>query len=157
MCKLIDNIPGYSDDELIKLFHNALFGSRQTERAQAVVYTIGREWKKRGRSASSAKSKSWPEHGVLDVLGYNVGFAKGRCEKERRQLLAYVLTGELPFVHSRAYMADWGRPASAERVTKLRNCLCAFKDNIKSPKNCQKAMGEWQAVIAYLDSKGGAK
>lgn len=59
----------------------------------------------------------------LHTLGYIVGRIKGLPEKDRQTLLKSAFSGELPSIHSKAYMQGWGTPRSRARLRRMARHL----------------------------------
>ena len=52
---------------------------------------------------------------MLACVGYNVRW-QGWTASERRKLLEWIIDAELPCVNNQAFMAEWGEPASLDRL-----------------------------------------
>lgn len=94
-----------------------------------------------------------PETGLLKHMGYQVGLS-GLDEKQRRRILDSVMSMDLrpASARDRYYLAQWGRPSSAKRLSKMANCLASFassKKRVKS-KDYSAAIADWESDLAYL-------
>ena len=96
----------------------------------------------------------WYERGVLSFLGYKVG-QKGVREKARQEILDYAFHERLPNVNSSQYMEEWGKPATANRLKKLADCLATFARNAKRNQTAdiEQAVAEWEADLRYLECR----
>lgn len=95
-----------------------------------------------------------PATGILAALGYRVGQA-GAPLKQRRQILDFVFTEDLPPIDSAAYMRSWGEPNSGPRLQKLAESLAAFARNAKRREvdALKMAICHWQDDLQYLHDR----
>ena len=70
-----------------------------------------------------------PETGLLKIMGYTTGI-EGEPKEVRRDILEAVCRGPIPFVHSAAYMEEWGKDRKISRFTKLRNTLWGLRNRM---------------------------
>ena len=92
--------------------------------------------------------------GLLGYLGYRVGLS-GITEANRRDLLDFVYSANLPLVNSKRYMDEWGKPSSSKRLKKMAYALATFTKNQKkhdSSKYAQ-AIYDWESDLSYLKRK----
>jgi len=91
------------------------------------------------------------EDGLLSYYGYKVGI-KGLPELERHKILDAIFTLPLLLVNSEAYLREWGKPNSAERLQKLSRSLAAFARTAKGRTNgdFRKAIQDWESDLIYL-------
>ena len=98
------------------------------------------------------------ELGVLAAAGYHVG--RGGLDRERRRaILSWVFEAPvtaLPKVGDPAYLAEWGAPSSAQRFSKIANCLFAFAQNgLARPDQPREAIEDWEEDLQWFyDSYG---
>lgn len=96
--------------------------------------------------------------GVFTIVGYKVGNKSFSTNKRRpsnddhelRPYLVYLIDGTLPHIRSDAYMAQWGKAGSQQRVeTIARNIknLAASKRHLPS---MSLAVSHWDADVEYL-------
>ncbi|WP_447909501.1 hypothetical protein [Brevundimonas bullata] len=95
-----------------------------------------------------------PATGILAALGYRVGQA-GAPLKQRRQILDFTFTEDLPPIDSAAYMRSWGEPNSGPRLQKLAESLAAFARNAKRREvyALKTAILQWQDDLQYLHDR----
>ena len=89
--------------------------------------------------------------GLLGYLGYRVGLS-GISEANRRELLDFVFSANLPIVNSKEYMDDWGKPSSKKRLKKMAYSLATFTKNQKrhDPSKYAQAIKDWERDLAHL-------
>lgn len=92
--------------------------------------------------------------GLLRYMDYKVGI-NGYVEQDRREILERIFQETLPKVNSPAYMAEWGRPSSSNRLQKMADSIASFVRNAKrqSYNDMSMAIDEWESDLAYLKSK----
>lgn len=153
---VLKHIPTMSDNELTRLFTNALTSleeGKQPELANTVRMAVLAEWEKRLQQYKAGQYKAeTPEQGVLSRVGYRVG-NNGISQKLRQQRLDYVMSDILPAVGSPAYMAEWGEPGSLKRYKKLHRVLQVFISSANTLGNMDKAQKEWEEDLEYLELK----
>lgn len=156
--KIISKIPAMSDNELSKLFTNALeliHNKKMVKDAQEVLKAIQAEWSKRLDAYNDGKYKAeTPEKGVLKTLGYRVGNDGVGIEK-RRILIDYLLNQQLPPVGSPAHMAEWGEPSSKQRYRKAHRVIQVLKSSASTLGYMDKAEREWEEDLAYMEKTWG--
>lgn len=152
---IIERIPHLSDNEIARLFANALDQKEGPRNAQAiaVIEAIQAEWQRRHTEIVRGERKGeLPETGVLGTLGYHVGL-NGVPVGSRRKILDFVMTGQLPFVLSAAHMAEWGEPGSRIRHEKLHRTLSTLRQKLKKDGSTDKAENEYTLDLDYLASR----
>jgi hypothetical protein len=87
--------------------------------------------------------------GVLKLSGYAVGKA-GLPLANRRPILINIYTSDLSVRLSANELAEWGRPATAERLQKLANTLAALARNLKRRLPTSQAISDWESDLDYL-------
>lgn len=94
------------------------------------------------------------KEGLLSYLGYRVGNKGLRLDK-RRLILDKVFLCPLPMLDNAAYLADWGKPASATRLHKLAEAIAAFTRNAKRNYNAnmEKSIRDWESDLGYLKQR----
>lgn len=92
-----------------------------------------------------------PETGWLGHLGYSVR-SGGPGERARRAILVDALTASLPRrSFSEAYVLEWGRPGSRDRLRKLANTLAALCRNARRRSaDMDDPIARWEADLAWL-------
>jgi hypothetical protein len=91
-----------------------------------------------------------PSVGVLKHSGYTVG-KSGLDERERREVLRYVYSSQLPVVVSVSYMEEWGKPKSKERLQKMANSVATFCRNEKrKSRPSLLAISDWEDDLQWL-------
>lgn len=89
--------------------------------------------------------------GMLSFMGYEVGMKSLLEPAERRAILAYVYRGQLPFVNTVAYTAEWGEPGSVTRLYKLKRTISTFIENARRKRtNMDVAIAEWMADLDFI-------
>lgn len=153
---IIDKIPGMGDNDLMKLFKNALRlirEERMVKEAQDVTFAIQQEWGKRMELAKEKNYKAeTPEEGLLKTMGYKVG-NDAEPQHVRYQLLNYIITGQLPFVGSPAYMLEWGEPSTKERYRKLHRVIKILASSGARFDNMEKAVADWEDDLVWLEQQ----
>ena len=155
--RIFEDIPTYTDEQLLTLFHNAmtmLEEGRQTENAQKVLNALKDEWRIRAERAQERIIKPGaPKEGLLKKIGYKVG-NEGASEKKRRELLDFIVSADpLPFVWSPAYMAEWGPSKSKKRYAKLTTVIRSLAFGNQNLPNIEKAIIEWETDLEYLSER----
>jgi hypothetical protein len=144
-----------SYDDLLQLFLNAvglIVKQKQVEAAKRMITTIHNEWERRRKLGDAFIDFERPEMGMLAALGYRVGHTEGRPPQVRREILKYVLEGELPMVHSASYTAEWGEPGSSKRCRKLVRFLQNnIENNHQAKPGMKLAVKEWSEDLAWLE------
>ncbi len=94
------------------------------------------------------------QEGLLGFIGYRVG-RSGVTAQKRRAILEDVYLREIPPVHSREYMLQWGKPRTATRLKKLANVLASHTRLAKwnDPERLVTAISHWEADLEYLKRK----
>ncbi len=152
--KILQQIPRMDDNRLQKLFLNAqnmLLKNPSSDDASRVIGEIEKEWQRRLLAFHEGVYKaSSPEEGVLQAVGYKVG-NDGLPARQRRALLEYILTRQLPPVGSPAYMAEWGAANTKERYRKLHRVIRVLASRALTLGNMEKAACEWEEDLEFLD------
>lgn len=152
--KIISKIPAMSDNELSKLFTNALeliHNKKMVDSAQQVLEAIQIEWSKRLEAYKDGEYKAdTPEKGVLKTLGYRVG-NDGVSSEKRKMLIDYLLNEQLPPVGSPAHMAEWGEPSSKQRYRKAHRVIQVLKSSASTLGYMDKAAKEWAEDLDYME------
>ena len=171
----IRDLPARTDFQLIGIWENLVrevAGRTDAETPRALLEmraALESEWRARAGnraegdwfrwpnanvvySDGSLGPTGWPHEGVLAAVGYHVGIEYGRSEAERRWLLDHVFARTLPPIHSAAYLASWGLPASTDRLRKLAQAISTFARNAKHKQmsTLHLACEQWEADLAYL-------
>ena len=174
----VANLSRRSDSELLDIWKNVVRGINGRRDAAApgpllkMRDALEIEWELRAQRSSgeewfrwpttkvnigpgSLSAAGWPEEGVLAALGYHVGATAGRAEPERRWLLDHAFSRTLPAINSPAYMAEWGKPATAGRLKKLAHTLAAFLRNGKHRYSASWSLAcdQWDSDLEYLHGK----
>ena len=156
--KVISKIPAMSDNELSKLFTNALeliHNKKMVDSAQQVLEAIEVEWSKRLEAYKDGEYKAdTPEKGVLKTLGYRVG-NDGVSSEKRKMLIDYLLNEQLPPVGSPAHMAEWGEPSSKQRYRKAHRVIQVLKSSASTLGYMDKAAKEWAEDLDYMEKTWG--
>ena len=92
---------------------------------------------------------NWPQKGMLSHLGYHVG-ESGLYEDNRRNILDFTYTGELPNFNDQSYMDQWAKPRTSARLRKMAESIGAFCRNMKRNDPNSLAVKEWEADLEYL-------
>lgn len=153
---IVNKIPGMGDNDLLKLFKNALRlirEERMVKEAQDVTFAIQQEWARRMELAKEKNYKAeTPEEGLLKTMGYKVG-NDAEPQHVRYQLLNYIITGQLPFVGSPAYMLEWGEPSTKERYRKLHRVIKILASSGAHFDNMEKAVADWEDDLVWLEQQ----
>ena len=156
--KVISKILAMSDNELSKLFTNALeliHNKKMVDSAQQVLEAIEVEWSKRLEAYKDGEYKAdTPEKGVLKTLGYRVG-NDGVSSEKRKMLIDYLLNQQLPPVGSPAHMAEWGEPSSKQRYRKAHRVIQVLKSSASTLGYMDKAAKEWAEDLDYMEKTWG--
>lgn len=134
-----------SYDDLLQVFMNAvnlIVKEKQVEAAKRMISEIQNERARRREVGDAFIDFDRPEVGMLAALGYRVGHAEGRPPQFRREILKYVLSGELPMVHSASYTEEWGEPGSSTRYSKLIRFLQNNVENNEAKPGMKLAVKE---------------
>ena len=144
MPRIVEKIPSMDDNQILRLFNNAMRLSEKPAKAneaEIVLLAIQNEWLKRLLRYHQCQYKAaTPEVGMLKTLGND-----GDKSAKRRKILDFIMTGVLPPVSSPAYVAEWGEPSTSKRYRKLHRTIQALKSGAdhfdnreKRPSNGQK-------------------
>ena len=117
------------------------------EELESIIELIRDEW---GSRSSHDGNYSWPREGLLSVMGYRVGITAGIKEDTRRRILKDVISGPLPLVGNKGYMAEWGEDGSNRRIKKTKDCLKGFIHG-KQHLNHDVALQEWMNDLDWLN------
>tara|TARA_Y100000590_G_scaffold447983_1_gene584005 strand:- start:140 stop:613 length:474 start_codon:yes stop_codon:yes gene_type:complete len=117
------------------------------EELESRIRLIRDEW---GSRSSNEGNYSWPERGLLSVMGYRVGITEGIKEGIRRRILKDVISGPLPLVGNSGYMAEWGEDGSNERIEKTKNCLKGFVHG-RQHLDHDIAIQDWTTDLGWLN------
>ncbi len=161
--------------ETINLWKNALRTIKDPTKsalhsdAQEILKEIAREWERRSKAPISPDelfkwpdtnarvgygeidTTSWPMEGLLQFMGYKVGH-QGETMMMRQAILAHVFTDHIPPVFSRAYLEEWGSPATVQRLKKLADTIASLTRNAKRrrTRGMDEAIRDWEADLEYL-------
>ncbi|MGV0581389.1 hypothetical protein ABQE56_22220 [Mycolicibacterium elephantis] len=98
---------------------------------------------------------SWPERGVLKLMGYAVG-KSGLPADERRSILRQTYEVELvpSSAQVAAYLQGWGPPRSRQRLMAMRDSISRALRNAQSHRRADysAAIADWEADLAWLTS-----
>lgn len=101
----------------------------------------------------SADSDIWPSIGVLGGMGYRVG-NKGLPARNRRRILKQTLAVRLVAATPKAaaYLSEWGEPGTADRRSKIENCLRTLARNARgrTSADMSAAIADWEADLSWL-------
>ena len=118
------------------------------EELESRIGLIKDEW---GSRSSHDGNYSWPREGLLSVMGYKVG-KNGLKEEARRRILKDVISGPLPLVANKGYMAEWGEDGSNGRIKKTRDCLKGFIHGAQnSDRDMSVAIQDWTDDLEWLN------
>ena len=153
---IVSKIPDLDDNELNRLFHNAMDLINQNKRvedAEEVLEVLQEEWANRlERYTQGQYRATTPDTGMLKSLNYRVGL-DGLKKDLRRQILDFIIEGVLPPVGSPAYVAEWGKPLSRQRYRKLHRVIRVLASSAETLGNMEKAAMEWIEDLDYLEEK----
>jgi hypothetical protein len=141
--------------------------------AQAMVEAVEREWTRRRKEPPSAgdrfawpstearpgssglDSEAWLKHGLLQFIGYKVGATQGEPRDMRVRMLNQIFVGHLPPAFPADYLAEWGRPKSADRLRKLANTIAALTRNAKrrGSDRMGAAIADWEHDLRFLHAR----
>jgi len=144
-----------NDNQLLQMYLNcmdAIHAGRPTAaRALALVKEVNAVWELQLTAAMDKKFKAdTPEVGLLKTVGYRVG-KSGEKQQRRWEILDMVMSQELPFVGSPAYMYEWGDPLSCKRYRKLHRVLASFRSGGKHFSNMEVAVEHWEQDIVHIE------
>jgi hypothetical protein len=148
------NLRSMSYDQLLHLFVNAvglIVKEKQIDRAKETIIAIQEEWARRRALGDAFVDFDRPELGMLGALGYRVGQTDGRTPSVRKEIVRYVLDGELPMVHSASYTEEWGEPGSAKRYSKLVRFLQNKIENNRNNPSMKVAVSQWSEDLAWIE------
>jgi hypothetical protein len=155
--KIEVNIPDLEFDKLIALWQNALV-HQDRENAVKITKRVEEEWQY--REVDIEEEPPWgyeinevPDQGLLGALGYHVGMIHCQKPKLRQKILLRVVVAKLPIVHSRSYMAEWGRPTSWKRKAKLMGTIRSFIESKFNSASYSKAVKDWSSDLGSLERK----
>ena len=137
--KILKAIPDKSNEKLIVLWHNSLEYPNRSD-GNLVRDAIEKNWAFRSFYTNQKTNGSSPEKGLLSALGYRVGSVRGKKKILRQLILERVYKAQLPLVYCKAYMTEWGSPASSSRETKLTNVLNGFIESKRGDLSFNKAI-----------------
>jgi len=173
----IAHLPDLTDGEFVTIwlrFSRYISGIRAAERAlrdTKFLAALDAEWDRRKVTADggedyfrwpstlisevvghSTVSGGWPRSGMLDAFDYHVGKTRGVTSGARRLILRFLFEERLPLVFDTAYTAEWGRPATAERLHKLAETIAALVRNSKynTGRDYAQAISEWEDDLSFL-------
>jgi len=102
------------------------------------------EFEREYRAAGGSSSFFGQEKSPLACYGYAVGKTNGRPVTERREIIEFTLSAELPSIFPDSYRRDWGEPMSAHRMNKIINHLSSLADLRSGRKNFEVAVQHWR-------------
>jgi hypothetical protein len=143
-----------SYEDLLQRFLNAvslIVRERQVEDAKRLIVAIQQEWKRRRNHGDAINGFERPETGMLAALGYHVGQMQGQLARTRREILKFVLGGELPMVHSASYTDEWGEPNSPKRYWKLVRFLQNNIENNRTNPTKKLAVRHWSEDFEWVE------
>jgi hypothetical protein len=155
---MVSDLREMSYDDLLQMFLNAvtlIVKEKQIEAAKRMILAIEAEWKRRRSLGDGFTGFERPEMGMLGALGYHVGHAEGRPPRLRREILTFMLIGELPMVHSATYTEEWGEPGSLKRYRKLVRFLQNNIESNQTKPNMKLAVKDWTEDLAWLQEYSG--
>ena len=100
----------------------------------------------------------WAEYSPMKLLGYSVG-AQGLSDAARREFLAdFVEQADLPTQLPEAYVAPWGKPATAARVQRTARHLGFLwhQRERQDPERYAVAISCWRRDFQFLEEHYGA-
>ena len=86
----------------------------------------------------------------LKKLGYTVGITNGMPTASRRALLSKAVLGDIPWVQSKEYMTDWGKPNTRRRLWRIAHHLSWLARTWQRIPNHAYAVGDWVDDLKYL-------
>lgn len=154
---VISGIPLKNDNELLKLYKNAvrLISNDRFPDAPAVIECIEEEWGNRLAQAKDGDYRATtPNIGMLKSMGYAVG-ESGEKTPIRRFILDKIMTANLPIVGSPAYTFEWGDKDSTKRYKKLHRTIQSFISGAitRNQPNWEKAIIEWQEDLDFIEEE----
>ena len=138
------NLDEMSYDDLFQMFVNAvslIIKDKQVEAAKGMIVSIQKERERRRNLGDAFVDFDRPDTGMLAALGYRVGQTQGRPPRARREILKFVLQGELPMVHSASYSEEWGEPGSFKR----------YRKSNRTKPNMRAAVRDWSEDLEWLE------
>ena len=151
---MIQTLTEDSYANLLQRFMNAvswIAQERQVDLAKKMVSAIQEEWKRRRTLRDTFVCFDRPEVGMLAALGYHVGHIQGQPSRIRRQILKYILEGELPMVHSANYTDEWGEPNSSTRYWKLVRFLQNNIESNQTKLDMKLAVKQWSEDLLWVE------
>ena len=155
MDKSLARISSTHDLDLIEMYQNCMRAVVENTRfaaaAQEKLGYITAEFRRRRALADAGHVfVEMPDVGMLSMIGYRVGNG-GEREPSRRRLLDYVMTAELPLVHSIAYTRQWGEPRSSTRLWKLLRTLEGLAAGAEGRQRLALACTHWLEDRDYVE------
>jgi len=89
---------------------------------------------------------------LLGCVGYNVrwhGFEKA----ERRRVIDWILTSDLPQINDPTFMASWGRPETRTRFKCLYRTIALYIRKFGSGQFAEVAAARWRTDLSYIAEK----
>ena len=102
------------------------------------------EFEREYRAAGGSSSFFGQEKSPLACYGYAVGKTNGRSVAERRAIIEFTLSAELPSIFPDSYRRDWGEPISNRRMNKIISHLSSLADLRSGRKNFEVAVQHWR-------------
>ena len=102
------------------------------------------EFEREYRAAGGSSSFFGQEKSPLACYGYAVGKTNGRPVAERRAIIEFTLSAELPSIFPDSYRRDWGEPMSRHRMNKIISHLSSLADLRSGRKNFEVAVQHWR-------------
>ena len=102
------------------------------------------EFEREYRAAGGSSSFFGQEKSPLACYGYAVGKTNGRPVAERRAIIEFTLSAELPSIFPDSYRRDWGKPMSRHRMNKIISHLSSLADLRSGRKNFEVAVQHWR-------------
>ena len=90
------------------------------------------------------------EESPLHSMGYSAG-KSGLGVRERRGILAEAFKGNLPWVESKEYMAEWGNPNTRRRLWRMAHHIAWLAGYHQSSPSMLHAVKDWESDLAFLE------
>ena len=107
------------------------------------------EFEREYRAAGGSSSFFGQEKSPLACYGYAVGKTNGRPVAERRDIIEFTLSAELPSIFPESYRIEWGAPMSTRRMKKIINHLSSLADLRSGRKNFEVAVQHWREDASW--------
>lgn len=107
------------------------------------------EFEREYRAAGGSSSFFGQEKSPLACYGYAVGKTNGRPVADRRDIIEFTLSAELPSIFPESYRIEWGAPMSTRRMKKIINHLSSLADLRSGRKNFEVAVQHWREDASW--------